>query len=485
MIVGRKYTTWAELAHAVRRYKPTELLPVLAISSYSLQENAYSSRRMHYNKWGIAALARESILHGTEFRNQKVTPSVIDKLLYDFGTASFASEVTGKSFQLIVGAFLYEQAKFQLSASQEIARTYLLFCDPNLPVEEEKAPTRNWNDVFGMTLEERLQSIHLIEALTHLKHGIIPFEELKVLEQHPEVQRAEIPNMMRTIDDLTATIQKARDAASEVPEIPSYLKRFSFNPLERFPIIDVGKPALLVPAPFYLLRSLSVGNLYYRACDVWGDKFSSELGYRVEAYVGMQLEHAGFDRLLPEINYGRKSPQLSVDWFAFSGDTVLLIECKSAKLSQHVLSGDPTKTEALLAKTIGKARKQIKNSSDLINDGHEKFSAIPVGMKQIGLIVTAEPVYCANDRAFHTHLADPGIPTFSMSLDDLENLVSLGATGFVDVISKVLDGPSKEAWIVRDAIRKHFPEDGTQPNQLLVEAYERFTAAREQDPDHL
>lgn len=484
MDTDKKYASWAELVHAVRRYKPSDLLPVLALSSYSLQEKAFSSRRMYYNQWGIAALARESILHGTEFRDQKVTPRAINKLLYDFSTAHFASEASGKSLRLIIGAFLYEQAKFQLDKTHEIARTYLLFCDPSLPVDLDKAPLRDWNEVFGMSLEERLQSLQLIEAATFLRRGIIPIEELENFTQLPEAEAAGIPNMMKTIDDLTATIQKARDIAAEVPSIPSYLKRFSFNPLERFPIVDLGKPALLIPQPFYLLRSLAVGNLYYRACEIWGDKFSSELGYRVEAYVGMQLEYAGFDRLLPEIDYGKKTPQLSVDWFAISGETVLLIECKSAKLSQHILSGDPTKTEDLLVKTIGKARKQIMNSSSLIKEGHENFGAIPDGLNQIGLIVTAEPIYCANDSEFHVNLTDPGIPTLSISLDDLENLARLGATRFVEVLSKVVDGPAKEAWLVRDALRELFPEHGAQQNHLLNEAYKRFSATLERTTDH-
>lgn len=471
---NEKYPSWSELTHAVRRYRPSDLLPVLALSAYSLQDKAYSSKRAYYNQWGIAGLARESILHGTEFRDRQVKPEVINRLLHSFGVAKFAEGITGKSLRLLIGAFQYEQYKFQLRVDHEIARTYLLFCDPRLPVDLSKAPNRNWRDVFGISLEERLASIQLIEAATFLRCGIIPIGELETLGKHPDADKNGIENMMRTLKDLTATVQEARDNAKEVPEIPEYLRRFSYNPLERFPIVDVGKSSLLVPQPFYLLKTLTVGNLYYRACKIFGDSFSSELGYRIEAYVGMQLEYASFEQVLPEIDYGTKSPKLSVDWFATIGETVLLVECKSAKLSQNVLSGDPNRTDELLQKSIGKARKQIKNTSELINIGHEKFKKFPKGMNQIGIIVTAEPIYCANDRNFHGELTDPGIPCLSISLNDLESLTALGAERMVEVLSALIDGPNDDTWNVRDAIRDYFPEDIYPKNKLVDEAYCRF-----------
>lgn len=481
MNVPKKYPSWNDVTHAVRRYKPSDFLPALAIAAYSLRGKPFSLRRKYYNQWGIAALARESILYGTENRDRKVTANAINRTLFTFDQADFSRGISGKPLHLAIGSFLYEQYKFQLSTEHEIARTYLLFCDPGLQIDRSKAPDRDWSQVFHMPLEVRLESIRLIEAATFLCHGIIPIGELETLGKHPEADQNGVTNMMRTVEDLTATIQEARESAKNVPVIPEYLKRFSFNPLERFPIIDIGKSSLLVPQPFYLLRTLSVGNLFYRGCEVFGNAFPSELGYRVEAYVGMQLEYAEFEHVLPEIDYGGKSPKLSVDWFAMAGDTVLLIECKSAKLSQHVLSGEPNKTEDLLKKSIGKAREQIKNTSELINDGHEKFNKISSNMNQIGLIITAEPIYCANDSNFHGGLVDLNIPCLSISLDDLESLTALGAERMVEVLSALLDGPNRETWNVREAIRQHFPKDESLPNQLLDDAYDRFQATHSQN----
>ncbi|MGJ3403985.1 hypothetical protein [Glutamicibacter sp. Je.9.36] len=480
MNIPKKYPSWNDVVHAVRRYRPSDFLPALALAAYSLQGKPFSSMRKYYNQWAIAALARESILYGTEDRDREVTVQAINRTLFTFDQADFSQGIKGKPLYLAMGSFLYEQYKFQLSSEHEIARTYLLFCDPELQVDRSKAPDRDWSQVFDMPLEERLESIRLIEAATFLHHGIIPIVELEALGRQPEADQNVVKNMMRTVEDLTATIQEARDSAKNVPLVPDYLKRFSFNPLERFPIINIGKSSLLVPQPFYLLRTLSVGNLFYRGCEVFGSAFPSELGYRVEAYVGMQLGYAEFDHVLPEIDYGTTSPKLSVDWFAMAGDTVLLIECKSAKLSQHVLSGEPSKTEDLLKRSVGKAREQIKNTSELINGGHEKFNKIPSNMNQIGLIVTAEPIYCANDSNFHEGLTNPNIPCLSISLDDLESLAALGAGRMVEVLSAVLDGPNRETWNVRDTIRQHFSKEESLPKNLLDDAYKRFQAARGQ-----
>ena len=225
-----------------------------------------------------------------------------------------------------------------------------------------------------------------------------------------------------------------------------------------------------MPQPFYLSHTLSVGNLYYRGLKAWKN-FSSELGYRVEAYVGKQLEYAQFEQVLPEIDFGTKSPEHSIDWFAIFDDTVLLIECKSAKITKQALEGDPYTTYELLKTYIGQARIQLKKSSELVLNEHEKFRGIPKHLKQIGLIVTAEPIHSANDSMFVGELEDPGIPCLAISLSDLETLTVLGAEKMVEIISKVIEDPT---WNIHNDIVKYLPNEGVPSNQILTKAYEKF-----------
>ena len=461
---------WSAVGHAVRQHKPSELLPALAKESYRLGEKAFHPLYNRYNQWAFAALARESMQYGTELRSKTVTPKAMDRMLYLYGVADSIEGVPREEKYLMIGPLQYEQYKFQLSMFREIARTYLLFCDPDLQVDPQKAPQRDWTEIFGMPIEDRLQAVASIEAIMLAVGGRLKKEVLSILEEHPNYSDVRIEKIMRTLEDLTTTVEGSRELARQVPGLPEHLKRFALNPLTRYPIVDIGEGFLVAPQPFYLMHTLSVGNLYYRGLKAWKN-FSAELGYRVEAYVGKQLDYAHFEQVVPEIDYGTKSPNLSVDWFAIFDDTVLLIECKSAKISQAALSGDPDKTYELLKKSIDKARRQLKKSSELVLSEHQNFSAIPKHLKQLGLIVTTEPIHCANDSMFTGNLEDPGIPCIAISLGELETLTALGAEQMIQVISKVIDDPT---WNVHNAINAHLPEEGVQTNQILSDAYDKF-----------
>lgn len=461
---------WSAMGQAVRRHKPSELLPALAKESYRLGEEAFHPLNKHYSQWAFAGLARESMQYGTELRSIEVSPKALARMLNLYHNAHSIEGVPREEKYLMIGSYQYEQYKFQLSMFSEIARTYLLFCDPDLRVDPDKAPQRDWLEIFGMSLEDRLQAVASIEAVMLAVGGRLKKEDLSILEEHPNYSDVRIEKLMQTLEDLTTTVEGSRELSSKVPGLPEHLKRFALNPLTRYPIVDIGEGILVAPQPFYLMHTLSVGNLYYRGLKAWKN-FSAELGYRVEAYVGKQLEYAQFERVLPEIDYGTKSPNLSVDWFAIFDDTVLLIECKSAKISQPALSGDPVKTHELLEKSIDKARGQLKKSSELVLSEHPKFRAIPKHLKQLGLIVTTEPIHCANDSMFTGNLQNPGIPCLAISLGELERLTALGSEKMVQVISKVIDGPT---WSVHNAINEHLPEEGAQTNQILADAYDKF-----------
>ena len=461
---------WSAVRQAVRRHRPSDLLPALAKEAYELGDRAFNPANNSYSQWAFAGLARESLQYGTELRSIEVTPKAMARMLYLYRVADSLEGVPQEERYLMVGSYQYEQYKFQRSRFDELARTYLLLCDPDLQVDPQKAPQRDWTEVFGMSLEDRLQAVASIEAAMQVVRGRLKKEDLSVLEELPNYPHIRIAQIMQTLEDLTTTRARSRELANKVPVLPEHLKRFALNPLTRYPIIDIGEGILVAPQPYYLMHSLSVGNLYYRGITAWKD-FSSELGYRVEAYVGKQLEYAQFEQVLPEIDYGTKSPTLSVDWFAIFDETVLLIECKSAKISQPALSGDPGKMYELLEKSIDKARQQLKNTSELILSGHPKFRKVPKHLNQIGLIVTTEPIHCANDSMFIGKLENPGIPCLAISLGELEMITALGAERMIQVVSKVIDSPT---WSVHNAINVHLPKEGVQANQILAEACDKF-----------
>ncbi|GAA3325923.1 hypothetical protein [Paeniglutamicibacter sulfureus] len=470
--LGRDNTPrWSEVTQAVKRHKPSELLPKLASMAATLDNYSHDISRGSISPWAIAALARESILYGSEMRSKPVTEKTLPRLFNLFNTAGRTDGRSRRDLQLIMGAYMYEQIKFQVSPLYEIARTYLLFVDQQL--DDSRLPQRDWHDVFGMSLQERMQAVFAIAVAMEENGGQISSTDGILPDDLAGKIGLTNEQFERTINDLTTTIQHARDAFAQKNELGELQKRFAVSPLARYPLIDLQNGSLVAPQHFYILQTMTIGNLFYRGTETW-EGFSEELGKRVEAYTGLQLGYAGFDQVIPEIDYGTKSPMLSIDWFAQIEDTVLLIECKSAKISADAIAGS-TRIDTVLENCIGRARKQIKTSSELILSEHPKFHEIPKDLKQIGLIVTAEPIHCANAKDFHGHLTDPGIPCLAVSLRELESLTALGATRMVQVICDIVnDSGEQEPWSVQNAINKSLKPEEIPENRLILKAYERF-----------
>lgn len=474
--------SWNEVTQAVRKLNRSELLHRLAATATNLDNYSHNMSREFISPWGIAALARESILYGNELRSKPVTVKAFIELFNLFNVAGKADGCSRRELQLIMGAYMYEQIKFQMTPQYEIARTYLLFGDQQLAAPH--LPQLDWHDVFGMSLQERMQAVFAISVAMEENGGTITQTDGILPKDLACKIGLTNEQFERTVKDLTATIQNAREAFPPNAELGELQKRFAPSPLARYPLIDLGNGTLVAPQHFYILHTMTIGNLFYRGTKTW-DGFPEELGKRVEAYTGLQLKSAGFDKVLPEIDYGYKSPMLSIDWFAQIGDTVILVECKSAKIPAEAIAGS-ARIEKVLENSIGKARKQIKTSSQHILKEHPKFHEIPKNLNQIGLIVTAEPIHCANAKDFHGHLTDPGIPCLTVSLRELEILTALGADRMVRVIADIVNDPGEaEPWVVQNAINKHSGLEAIPENRLILEAYERFVLPHIQDAESI
>ena len=74
-----------EFMQACRAYRPTELVPTIARISAALGEPPYADDvKRRCPAWGLAAIARESLLHGNEHRDKAVTDDGILVLLRKF-----------------------------------------------------------------------------------------------------------------------------------------------------------------------------------------------------------------------------------------------------------------------------------------------------------------------------------------------------------------------------------------------------------------
>ena len=123
------------------------------------------------------------------------------------------------------------------------------------------------------------------------------------------------------------------------------LRRYTFNPLFSKPIVSDLMDDYLVPVPSLVFRKASPAGLYYTGVEHrddtgrWGSRFSQDVGYLVEAYVGRQLELLTDTALSPAIKYGRRQGEESVDWIVVFDDLVLLVEVKSRRPTEAVRLG--------------------------------------------------------------------------------------------------------------------------------------------------
>jgi len=89
--------------------------------------------------------------------------------------------------------------------------------------------------------------------------------------------------------------------------------------------------------------------------------------------------------LQPEIEYVRG--QKSVDWIWTTPTAVILIECKSARMTAGARAGDPS-LHTVVENALGKARRQIARTAELIRAEHASFSSVPSDRRIIGLTIT-------------------------------------------------------------------------------------------------
>jgi hypothetical protein len=472
-------TTWArerkvrygEFRQSVRRHAPSELLPVLAEIAVSQKDFEFDSSWRHVAPWAIAAVARESMLYGNEFRTRPVSDRALRQIFSLFNQAN-SGIPQGDDLILMMNGFFYEQFHYQDSPINDLARTYLLLIDTKIS-SDRSFPERDWKALLGLSLEESMQTTFAIFVAAKSNNGAYDPtwpERDKWSEIHPSLNPGKVNT---TVQRLTCTVEQAKGDNDKVAKVPAHLERFGYNPLTATPLVDLGTGRFIAPQFHLILRTMLIESLYYQACSEWGVSFAEELGLRVEAYTGRQLQYAGFETVRPEIEYGRDRRK-SVDWFVVTDKMVVLFECKSAKLPLDARAGS-RKMVDILDRAVGKARKQIKNSADLIRSKHRDFHEIPDDRKMLGVIITAEPIYCANDPEFYDQLPNTGIPTIAVSLKELEILCQLGSKRMLDVLVQIVDHPEFITWSVENAIREIV--DGselTHNNGLVEDAFDKF-----------
>ncbi|MDP9694418.1 UNVERIFIED_ORG: hypothetical protein J2X79_001977 [Arthrobacter globiformis] len=443
-----------EFRQAIRQHAPSELLPAIARISSGLREYEFDQGWRLYSPWATAAVARESLVHGTEHRTRPVTDRSLRRIFNLFNLAENGIP-DGDELHLMISGFVYEQATYQDTPLYDLARTLLLLRDTEIVAPE--IPKRDWREILGVDLDEWL--VIVFALATAAKNNAGQFDRnapsrdnWREIDFRLSPERVDI-----VLEQLTVDVDAFRMKTASAPSTADHLWRFSYNQLKNTPFIDFAKGALIAPQYLFILQAMMIENIFYRVGRKW-KLFPEELGYRVEAYTGRQLRYAGFSSVTPEITYD-------------SGSKKSVVECKSAKLGLDVRAGGPGALP-FVEDRIGRARSQIAKTKGLIDAAKPGFEDYQ-GLLPLGLIVTAEPVHIANESIFTARLPAAECPTLVVSLKELELLCQLGAEEMIRTIRANVDNPDFTTLTAEYAIRQSTDRLGESGhNQIIEDAFD-------------
>jgi hypothetical protein len=154
----------------------------------------------------------------------------------------------------------------------------------------------------------------------------------------------------------------------------SLFEQFGFNPLRRFPIINVGESRYLAVDPELIVERVTLG-LFYDLFERNRTQFTQRFGHAFDQFIGRSLESAfPRDRLWSAAEWeqraGKREQKIKLSDRAYLGDNLtVLIECKSRRPSLELTTYGNEESIASLANGIAEAVAQLVRHSQDINEG--------------------------------------------------------------------------------------------------------------------
>lgn len=427
---------YSAFIQACRAFRPSELVPAIARTSAALGEPPFPDVVMHQMPpWGLAAAARESLLHGNEHRAKPVDNNALLSLMSKFQRVTDFNDTDIKEedfFVRMMSRITYEQFPYQESMRDELSRSHAWMVE-GLPHVDTKVITEQSLAAMldGVPLREAIGAVFFLQVGAQRNGGIYMQEWLDqpnftgVLKVYPR------SNIEKMASRLTSTLEEFRAAFKKNSVGSAKAARFDYNPLVATPFVDLGDGPV-APATRLILRTVTPGGLYYSGLAKHGKDFADDLGGLLEHYIGRQLKLIEGAEVLPEIVFGKGGGHKSVDWFVIFPDLVILVEVKSRRLGPAARAGGAALMNSL-RETIGGAKDQLTGTVGHLSDGHSAFAAIPTDRPMLGLIVTAEPFYTGaaylldHDVPVIPGGSLPDVPVAAVSARDIESLVTHGA----------------------------------------------------------
>lgn len=247
-----------------------------------------------------------------------------------------------------------------------------------------------------------------------------------------------------------------RDEFRRIASSPEYFvgdenhSQFSFNPLRRFPICELGQDRFLAPDPELIIERVTLG-LFYDLFEAYGTEFSRKFGFAFEKFVGSLISTVGgpaqfWSASEWEMQQLRRQQNQKVTDWAFKGAKhTILLECKSLRPSLNLTTFGSERSMGDLRKRVKDAVLQLTIHAEGINAGKWEQAGLHTA-SHLGIIVTYGKFYAVNGpiakRRIRDELAKEGvtpIPFVVLSIGELDSVVRLVELGhsFDDVVHSI------------------------------------------------
>jgi hypothetical protein len=214
--------------------------------------------------------------------------------------------------------------------------------------------------------------------------------------------------------------------------------QFEFNPLIRYPILDVGGSRYIAVDPNLVIERTTLG-LFYDLFERDGLEFSSRFGYVFDRFVGNLLGSVcPSESLWWEADGSRQKPKnvgKVSDWVYLGKSTTVLFECKSLRPSLELVTYGSDESVQTTRRRIVSALEQLIGHANSIQNG--KWVAHGLKPKPaVGVVVTYGRIQTVNGPFMRQRIAqditDKGlapIPHVVLSLEDLDHVIRLVELG--------------------------------------------------------
>ncbi|MCU1579983.1 MAG: hypothetical protein JWP19_2187 [Rhodoglobus sp.] len=455
---------YSKVVSAAKKFRPSALIPLIAAHSAAVDVGYGKPLDLQVDApWVYAALARESLLEGSETGAPGPTQASLRRLYGLF--VSSHDEPLNSTLAALVAPLFYEQFPYQESQFEEMARLQILMASA------EYGPPFPWEDILGLPIPDAIRASIVVGAWVGNNGGRYDSSILDMPHfQEVFEQISPRSSIEALVSYLTMTVEEARLRTDASPKLPAALRRYSYNPLWERPLVDLGDHGVWAPQSRLIRRAISVSSLYYAGASTWGPAFTNDLGHRTEKYVGDLLRVAAGTQVLGAITYDKSNSE-SIDWIWVTPAAVVLVESKSARMSLSAQAGDQGLVVA--ASRLEEGRSQIDRTAACIRQGQPEFAHIPTDRPLVGLLVTSEPFYIGNVNTAENG-PTPDTPMLVVSLRELEQLVCFPIEVAMPHLLRVIDDADQKHWNLATTFKDMSKIATPVRNPLLAEAFKAF-----------